>query len=233
MTAQGLRKFNPALQYGFRQKHQLNLTPKNIMNNSALPTPLRNFSLQNLQSRNNTVYAEINGRDFELNEMVGRLSRFNSRVSLQIRKSNTERTGYYLSMMLSWMCAIANRVFLDLHAELTTYCAIGLPADTPFAELQKEFNKRHPDAILRDSALCLAEKIQAIASALEYYRETHDKTHFSDMAKKMAQSIEALCVVAGHLDIKLNEEFERHFSNGCPGCGKIPCNCGFRADKVV
>lgn len=203
------------------------------MNSLTLPTPLRNLSLQDFKKWNNIVYAEVNGRNFDPDGMVNRLSRFNSRVSLRIRQDDTERIGYYLSMMLSWMCAIANRMFLDLHAELTTYCAVELSADTPFADLQEEFNKRHADATLKDSALCLSEKVQAITSELEYYRETHDEVHFSGMSKKMAQSLEALCVVAGHLGIKLNEEFERHFSNGCPTCRKIPCKCGFRADKVM
>jgi hypothetical protein len=203
------------------------------MNRTALSALPIDPSLQSIQEWNNTIYRLTNNREYELSEMVIRLLRYCSRVALWFRKGGTDRTGYHLTMMLSWLCAVANRISLDLYKALVIHCAIVLPPDAPFAELQKEFKKRHLDTTLQSSALCLAEKVMAVASALEYYRETHDEIHQTDMARKMAQSLEALCDVAGHLGIKLSEEYELAFSNGCCKCGKIPCGCGYRADKVV
>ncbi len=194
---------------------------------------LSSYSLKQLQEFNQTVYVQQNGRNFELHDMVCRLSRFNARVLHKVRKETTERTGYHLCMMLSWLCAIANRLYLDVHETVAAHCAMTLPIDAPFDKMQTVFASRHVEVTLQNACLCLAEKVLGLASALEYYRETHEEAYFRDMAKKMAQSIEALSVVASLLGIKLNEELEKHFANGCSGCNEVPCRCGFRADKVV
>lgn len=200
---------------------------------STSSLPLGSFSLQDLQRFNNEVYAQVNGRNFELYSMVCRLSRYNSRVSLRVRQGQAERTGYHLCMMLFWLFALANRLFLNIREDVAAFCDIELPADMPLSELQKIFSARHTDTTLQNASLCLAEKVQGVASSLEYYQETYGKEHLLDMTKRMAQSIEALCVVASILGFRLNEELEKHFSHGCNTCKKIPCVCGFRTDKVM
>ena len=195
----------------------------------------KNYSVTELQRLNNAIYKEVNGRDFELTEMVSRLSRFTSRTLLRVRKNETERTGYHLCMMLSWLFAVANRLYpLNMHQELATHCALTLPAETPLAEIQAEFSSRHPDVTLSYASICLAEKVLGIASELEYYRATHEHAHFLNMVRRMAQSIEAICVVASLLRISLHTEHLLTFPDGkCPSCRKAPCKCGYRADKVV
>ncbi|TSC58471.1 MAG: hypothetical protein Greene041679_108 [Parcubacteria group bacterium Greene0416_79] len=190
-------------------------------------------SLQAFQTFNRTVYEAVNNRDFGILEMACRLARYASRVALWVRKAEMERTGYHLSMMLSWLCALTNRMGLSMEQEVATYCVIELQSGAPIAELQKTFAARHTDVSLERACLCLAEKVLGVASELEYYQETHEVEHFRNMAKRMAQSVEALLVVAGKLDLSLGEELARYFEGGCNHCHRIPCGFGFRTDKVV
>lgn len=201
-----------------------------------LPNPsllLRDCSLQELQEFNNALYAEINSYNFELHDMICRALRFMSRALLWIRKKEEKRIGYHLCMMLSWLCALGNKLCVRLDVEVANHCVTNLPSSATLARLQTLFAGRHFDVTLTSASLCLAEKLGYIASELEYFRETHNPTHRLDAAKRVAQSIEALLVVASLLKIQLGEELEAHFANGCPGCHSVPCTCPFRADKVI
>ncbi|MDO8620229.1 MAG: hypothetical protein Q7R64_02675 [bacterium] len=203
------------------------------MNTPLSPIPLNIYSLNGLQGFNRTVYGAVNGRNFEIHEILGRLAEYNSRVSLRVRKADTARTPYHLCMMLSWLLALANRLEVPLHEEVAQWCKTGLSPNIPLPELQKHFASRHIGAILPNTALCLSEKVQALQVAVGKYRATHEKSHFEDTGRKMAQCIEALCVVAHILEVSLSEEFQTYFGKGCATCHAIPCECGFRADKVM
>ncbi len=226
------------------------------MHTPLLPLQLlHTCSLGELQAFNDRVYGEVNARNFfDLYDMASRLSRYNARVSLRVRKEETERTPYHLTMMLSWLFAISNRLGIDLRAEVASYCKTalsvyfadpkmsvnappvrsqGLQDNAPLSDLQTRFTELHGNTTLEKSALCLAEKVQGIFSALGYYRETHLAEHFDDVRRRLAQTVEALCVVASFLQVDLAEEFEKCFSNGCSTCHHAPCECGYRADKVV
>ncbi len=160
------------------------------MNTSQLsPIPLNNHSLADLKRFNQTVYGAVNGRNFEIYEMLGRLAEYNSRVSLRVRKADTARTPYHLCMMLSWLLAIANRLEVPLHEEVARWCETGLSPNIPLPELQKHFTSRHSGAILPNTALCLAEKVQALQAAVGKYRATHEKSHFEDAGKKWRNAL--------------------------------------------
>ncbi|MDO8564426.1 MAG: hypothetical protein Q7R88_00325 [bacterium] len=205
------------------------------MNTPKVPLPfsIRTYSIKALQKLNTDVYGAVNARDFEISDMACRLMRYNSRVSLWVRKQETDMLGYHLCVMLSWICGLANRLHIDISQALMDSCgADACFADAPFSELQIAFSARHPATQLPSAALCLSEKTQAIASALEYYRTTHAEEHFRDATHRIAQTVEALCVVSSKLGVHLSEELQRHFSYGCSKCRSVPCLCGFRADKV-
>ena len=195
--------------------------------------PLSTYSLQDLKSFNHAVYGPVNGRNFELWEMLGRLAEYNSRVLLRVRRNDTKRTPYHLCMMLSWLLAIANRLYVDLHKEVTEWCATGLSSDVPLFELQTFFVSKLSSADLKDTGLCLAEKVLALTAAIGKFGGVHEENHLKCASKKMAETIEALCVISSLLGVPLAKEFEKHFSSGCNKCRKIPCDCGFRVDTVV
>lgn len=165
--------------------------------------------------------------------MLGRLSEYASRVSLRVRKDETERTPYHLCLMLSWLLALANRLEVDLSLEVRDRCVTGLPSTVPLTELQRMFASRHFAAKRESAGLCLMEKILGLSAAFGKYRSTHERPHFQDTIKRMAQAVEALCVVASILGVNLGIELESYFGDGCSTCHHISCDCGFRADKVV
>ena len=202
------------------------------MSTQSSSLPLSTYSLEDLLRFNEAVYGTANRRDFNL-LMDSRLSEYASRVLLWVRKKETERIGYHLSMLLSWLLAIANKLGLLMHKEVTLYCATGLPVTAPLAELQNLFVKRHAKATLPDASLCFAEKVLALVSAHGKYQTTHQAEHLALVAKRLAQSFEALCVVSSLLGFQLNVEFGKHFENGCHTCWSIPCKGEFELNKVV
>lgn len=212
-------------------------TPTTVSAESSKETsrfPLRNYSLKELKRFNHEVYGEVNGQHyFELSDLIGRLLEYNSRVSLWVRKRDTARTPYHLCMMFSWLLALANRLYIELHEEVARSLQTGLAVDASLHELQLLFASRHPDATAESQGLCLNEKIAALVAALGKYRSTHEKSHFNYAKRKMAESAEAILVMAEMLQVELHREFESCFGNGCSTCHRAPCGCGFRGDDKV
>ena len=190
-------------------------------------------TFRDLQEFNKVTYGNINARNFEILEIACRLARYASRITLWVRKEEGGRTGYHLSMLLSWLSALANRLSVSMSEELTRSCKVEGERNQSLQELQDVFSDRYVGVSLQSATLCLAEKILAIVAALEYYVETHQMEFLHEAVKRMAQSVEATCVVASKLEVDLEEEFRTIFSAGCPKCSQVPCACGFRTDKVV
>jgi hypothetical protein len=165
--------------------------------------------------------------------MACRLFRFIARVLFHVRSEATEKSGYHLCMALSWLLAIANRLDLKLKEEIPLHCSVSTSPETTLAELQRIFSDRHRDTALEKASLCVAQKAMGIASALEYFRETHRDDYFVALSKKVAETFEAICVLAGLLGIELHNELLIHFARGCCKCKGTPCSCGFRDDRVV
>jgi NTP pyrophosphatase (non-canonical NTP hydrolase) len=76
------------------------------------------------------------------------------------------------------------------------------------------------DAARGDSAtfLWLAEEFGELASAVR--AGDHD-----ELAAEMADVLAWLATLANIRGIDLEAAIERKYGNGCPGCGKTPCQC--------
>lgn len=207
------------------------------MNDTQAAFLLDNRSIGELQQFADSVYGGVNGRHFELTDMFGRLAEYVSRVCLWERKHEAHRVSYHLSMALSWLFAIVNRLFpassgVNIHELLKTHCAVTLLPAAPLAELQMAFAEKHRGVSAAFATICLAEKVLALGSALGKFRATHEEELLQLAAKRLAQSTEALLVVAAILNIPMNTAFQCSFGGGCPKCKKSPCECEFRIDAV-
>jgi NTP pyrophosphatase (non-canonical NTP hydrolase) len=215
------------------------------------------MTFKDLQELNAGIYRVQNDRNYSTADMVSRIHRYVVQVLKAVRKGKTDRSGYDLSMALSWSLALANRLHLDLDQEtwkrfpnVCPYCSNkpcacgerpeertvtregGLKPET-FSDYQKMFSQIYPHNTLKDSAMHMSEEIGEVDEAVKYFTGTHNQMMFEEIVTELVDLITNMCAVASTLGIDLALEMKNLFLDGCPKCRCTPCDCWFTVAKSV
>lgn len=211
-------------------------------------------SLDEFQKLNREIYLVTNDREYGLVEMFSRLHRHVTHVLKAVRKEKYEFMEYHLCMALSWSLAIANRLHINVSDEmwarfpgLCPYC-LSAPcrckerrrvrrklagksnSERPvsLSDWQEMFAKVYPNVIYV-SAMHLAEEAGEVDEAIRNYQATHKEEWFKKSVEELIDLITNIFGVANCRKLSINIGMAGYFANGCPGCKKLPCCCGYVA----
>lgn len=216
------------------------------------------LSLSGFQGLNNEIYIIQNNRYYGTKEIAFRMLKYAGRLHKQARRNDTVRSSYCLCMALSWLLALANRLHINLETEIVERypnvcpkcasrpCSCGdttvitrgmdsknLPPPSTLKQFQLMFMVIYPNNTLRDSAGHLMEEVAEVCEALDHFIGTHELRLFGEVVTEMVDVFAHLCAVANCANIEIHDEMVNIFSNGCPSCFRVPCDCGFVTAQTV
>lgn len=216
-------------------------------------------SLDEFQELNKEIYLVMNDRGYSLVEMFSRMHRHVTHILKAVRKENYEDMEYHLCMALSWAFAIANRFHINVSDEmwkrfpgLCPYCLSAPCAcrerrkirrklagksngkrPVSLSDWQEMFAKVYPN-LINVSAMHLAEEAGEVDEAIRNYGATRKDEWFKKVVEELIDLITNIFGVANCLKLSINISMAGYFANGCPGCHKWPCCCGYvTVDKPV
>jgi hypothetical protein len=203
------------------------------MNTTSL---MVDFSLKQFQELNREIYGRVNGRNFELPDMMSRLVRYSGQLAKIAREDEgLAGAGFCLAMSLSWAFAIANRLDIDVEEEcLARFEAFGRTTlklaslQEMLAGVQEKRSSKITFLHLLASVLLLVEQVARLDEILERHRASHDPRLFTaEVIPRLLSVVHHICFVSSKVGLKLAEEMDKHFSDGCHQCHKTPCDCGY------
>ncbi|MBU6429540.1 MAG: hypothetical protein KGR26_11045, partial [Cyanobacteria bacterium REEB65] len=162
-----------------------------------------------------------------------------------------ETVSWDLCMAFSWSLALGNSLHMDVGEELwkrfpgvCPYCGHA-PCDCKtrklkrrkvrpnggekphiLQEFQEMFARIYPNELLI-AAIHLAEEVGEVNEALVHWRGLHKSELYEELILELADVITTIFSVATAIDLNLAVEMGKWFADGCPGCGRNPCRCGF------
>lgn len=213
-----------------------------------------NSSLTEFQELNKEIYLVANDRNYSNTEIFSRLHRHTTQILKAVRKEKYEDLKYHLCMSFSWSMAMANRFHIDVAAEMwkrfpgvCPYCKrapcgckerakerqknlISPTREQPVSlvDWQKMFGEIYPNVII-NSAIHLAEEAGEVDEAIRIYLATHDIDWFNKLIEELIDVITNIFGVANCLKFNLAAGVVAYFVQGCPGCNRTPCACGYVA----
>jgi NTP pyrophosphatase (non-canonical NTP hydrolase) len=211
-----------------------------------------NSTLEEFQESNRSLYLVVNDQNYSNTEIFSCLHRHTTQVLKAVRKEKYDDIRYHLCMSLSWSLALANRFHVNLTDEtwkrfpgfcpycLAVPCACkerpkerekisGEPTRKQPASLrewQQMFAEIYPNIVI-NSAIHLAEEAGEVDEAIRNYLATHSKDWFNKFVEELVDVITNIFGVANCLKLDVATGMASYFANGCPGCGKTPCSCGY------
>lgn len=208
-------------------------------------------NIADLQKTNHDIYGLVNDRNYPTEHLLACLHRHVTQVLKAVRKNKLEDLSYHLCMAVSYSCAIANRLHVDLEDQIWNcfpgYCPYCNECPCVCRERAIERSKREvplrsrPTSIggwqtmfadiyqnkLQDSAMHLAEEMGELAEALRNYQATHSSLWFEKITEELVDLVTNIFAVANCTYINLELELVKYFSHGCPKCSQVPCYCGY------
>jgi NTP pyrophosphatase (non-canonical NTP hydrolase) len=219
----------------------------------SFPVIKHDDSLKMFQKHLRKMYQITNDRLYLTPEIVILLQKSTTTLLKAVRKGNETSLRISLPLSFGWLCAVGNRMHIDLEGELFRY----FPEVCPYCgrcpcqrELhnsggRKRFNlsqsssskglsdcqlmlaKIYPNNTLIDSAQHLVEEVSEVAVALYQFTGTHKEEYLNMIALELIDVFAHLCAVATCSGIDLAESVTKMFGSGCPNCNRHVCVCTF------
>lgn len=215
----------------------------------------RDVSICGYQEFIEDVYGMPNARHFDLWDMMSNASRFTMRALKGIRKNDSGKAKFNLSIALSWFISVMNRLHIDIETRIwerfpyaCSYCAScpcecrekkpdarqnisGNPAKMPksLAEYQKMFDEIYPSKArtLEHAGVHLAEEFGELSEAILAYRGSHNARNFEDLQDEAADFFSCMMGVFNSLGANAADELSIMFLENCHDCHMMPCGCEF------
>lgn len=169
-----------------------------------------------------------------------------------VRKGQKEKVSYHACMTLSWALGMANRFHLNIEEEVwkrfpgvcpycnqeICVCGKRRPKNRKQVKVdprlrpsschgyQLMFAKIYPQT-LAEAASHLAEEVSEVDQAIRHYIGMHKEELFQHAVLELVDVVTTLFAVANNVKFDLAIEMEQWFADGCPGCGKSPCDCKY------
>ena len=178
----------------------------------------RRLTLGSFQRRNARIFTQANDRHYCPEWMVLKMYRFYSKL-LGCSLGGSVRADYYLTMVLSWSCGLANTLHINLERLGNSPY---LPTENPTTS-----------SSLNEALLSMGGSIAELGEIVTFLTGTNNTVFLNGIKTYLFVSIMHTCAVAQFLDIDLGDEFRKCFGKGCPKCHFPICDCGFLPAKVM
>lgn len=216
---------------------------------------LRTDSIADLQRLNMLVYGIPTDRFYSLENQLTQVQRFAMRTLKGIRKGDATAIRHNLTISVSWLLSIANRIHIDVEEEVwkrfpsvCPYCAsktcicaavkptsrkkvttIGKKKPSSLQAFQEMFRIMYPPEkrTLPDAGIHFAEEVGEVSEAIHNYLGQHIDKQFDEIKLEIADLISNMFATANSSGIDLSIEFEKMYRKGCHVCHKIPCTCSY------
>ena len=195
-------------------------------------------SIMGFQELNREIYGRQNNWFFSAPRIVSRMNRHAVKALMVVKVGGPIKArgwkdviAYRLAMTFSWSLALANKLHMDLEEQRRKKFV-----DTPFMTLQ-EFQRMIESHIDEHLAIGqtqnLLRDIAKVDEVLEDFFVLHEPSLFGEVGDNLLNVICRICEIATLSGLKLAEEMENQFGNGCPKCRKTPCGCPFIVARTV
>lgn len=215
----------------------------------------KNNTLKDLQKTSYEIYGFVNDRNYSLPDLLSNLQKFTMRSLKGIRKNDLDKTKINLLISISWLMAIANRLHIDIQAStlekfpyVCSYCKT-CPCVCKQNKIKKRINlitkkevvtstvKQFQEMFLTiypissrnltDAGIHLAEETGELSEVIHNFLGEHLEKQFLNIESEMADYISCFFGVVNSLEIDLEKELVKKYSNNCHECHKAPCACTY------
>ncbi len=217
------------------------------------------FSLASMQILNAKIYLVQNDQNYSTGDIISRIHNYVGIVDKGVELGKHDRIDYHLAMAFSWLMAFANRLHCSIEAEawerFPGYCpyCTGLvcgcgserpltrvttsppkqPRPTSLKEFQAMLGRIYPRNNLKDSSRRLQQEVSELDQAYRLFKGTHEKRRLQKVMEEMVDVFARMCAVANCAPFDIADLMELHFKDGCPKCGRFPCDEGFSVAETV